>query len=310
MKSVRKLHPSLEIKAQKELNEVPSRSSSDVLVLREWLKKQPHLKNVNPSDQWLMGFLRGNKFSLERCKEKIDFYYTLRTVLPEIFRNRDPLDPIIQDILQMGYFLPFKDTVSDDATRICFARINETASRRDIINIVKVFFMIAEILLLEDDNFIIAGQDILVDLEGAGLNIFKQWTPAVVKKIITSVDKAFPVRFKSCHILHTPPGFEGAFALLKAFISEKLGKRFFVHSKISEDIYNIFPRDVLPKEYGGDNGTLQDLIDHWKAKVEIYREWFLLEDEQHSDESLRLGEPKTTSSLFGVEGSFRKLEVD
>lgn len=50
-------------------------------------------------DQWILAFLRGCKFSLERTKEKIDAYYTIKSALPEFFKNRDPMAPVAQDIL-------------------------------------------------------------------------------------------------------------------------------------------------------------------------------------------------------------------
>lgn len=50
-----------------------------------------------------MAFLRGCKFSLERSKEKLDMFYTLRSIVPEFYGNRDPLDNRIQEILKLGY---------------------------------------------------------------------------------------------------------------------------------------------------------------------------------------------------------------
>lgn len=44
--------------------------------------------------------------------------------------------------------------------------------------------------------------------------------------------------------------------------------------------------------------------------MESYRDWFVQEETARSDESKRPEKPKTSSDLFGVEGSFRKLEVD
>lgn len=57
---------------------------------------------ISAADQWLIAFLRGSKYSLEKCKEKIEMYYTCKTVVPEFFENRDPLGPRIQEILKLG----------------------------------------------------------------------------------------------------------------------------------------------------------------------------------------------------------------
>ena len=58
--------------------------------------------NYFADSQWLITFLRGCKFSLERTKEKLDMFYTLRTAVPEFFNNRDPMLPLMQKILQLG----------------------------------------------------------------------------------------------------------------------------------------------------------------------------------------------------------------
>lgn len=106
-----------------------------------------------------------------------------------------------------------------------------------------------------------------------------------------------------------------------------------MYKKNYEEIFNTIPKNFLPKELDGETGTLQEIagkycctilnnlicfvfnffflifLDYWKAKVESYRDWFLNEEEC-SDESLRPGKPRSSSSIFGVEGSFRQLDVD
>lgn len=53
-------------------------------------------------DQWLIAFLRGCKFSLERTKEKLDLYYSVRNTAPEFYRIKHT-DPLFNEILELGY---------------------------------------------------------------------------------------------------------------------------------------------------------------------------------------------------------------
>ncbi|CAK1603325.1 unnamed protein product [Parnassius mnemosyne] len=290
--TIRELPAILQEKAKKEINENPRRVMSDISAIRTWLQKQSHLHSVNPSDQWLVAFLRGSKFSLERCKEKLDMYYTLRTIVPEFLSNRDPLNPRIQGILKLGVFLPLQKCSEIDSPRICIVRVG------------------TEIMMFEDDNFTVSGEEVIVDMKNVGVNVLSQWTPALAKKVITCFEKALPVRLKSNHILNTPIGFDTAYSIFKAFLGEKLKKRIKVHNQNYAALYKEIPKRVLPKEYDGEDGGLQELTDYWQAKVESYRNWFLQEETVKSDESKRPDKPKSTSSLFGIEGSFRKLDVD
>lgn len=101
MINVRPLSPALAALAAKELNETPERLISDLRALREWIKQSPHL-HVRTDDQFLVTFLRGCKFSMERAKQKFDLYHTVRSYMPEVMMNRDPLDERLQAIIRLG----------------------------------------------------------------------------------------------------------------------------------------------------------------------------------------------------------------
>lgn len=77
-----------------------------------------------------------------------------------------------------------------------------------------------------------------------------------------------------------------------------------------EALYEVVPRKVLPKEYGGEAGTIQEIIDNLEKTLVEHRDFFI-EDEQYGvDEKRRVGRPKNSESLFGVDGSFRQLTID
>jgi hypothetical protein len=66
----------------------------------------------------------------------------------------------------------------------------------------------------------------------------------------------------------------------------------------------------MPEEYGGTAGPIQDMIDHWTRKLIEYKDYFANEGQYGTNEKLRPGKPKNASTLFGIDGSFRQLNVD
>ena len=105
---------------------------------------------------------------------------------------------------------------------------------------------------------------------------------------------------------------EAVFGLYKSFANEKMQARMKGHLK-SEGyaaLIESLGAEVLPEEYGGTNGKLQDHIDYTLKIFEDNKQWFKDVCRYKADESQRPGKAKTYSDIFGMEGSFRKLTVD
>lgn len=66
----------------------------------------------------------------------------------------------------------------------------------------------------------------------------------------------------------------------------------------------------MPTEYEGEAGSLQSLTDEWEKKIISYRDYLLEEESLGVDEKKRPGRPKNPDSLFGIDGTFRQLQVD
>lgn len=54
-----------------------------------------------PDSDVLEKFLIHSKNSLERAKGKLESYYSARSTVPDMFQDRDPLDPAIRDIAKV-----------------------------------------------------------------------------------------------------------------------------------------------------------------------------------------------------------------
>lgn len=329
--NIRELSPELAKKAQEELNEVPERLADDVQALKDWIGKQAHLR-ARTNDQHLVNFLRGSKHSLERAKEKLDLFYTIRSSMPEIFSDRDPMSPRNLELIRLGTFLPLPKTLTPDGPRIILMRVGAyDTSKFSIYDIFRAQSLVNSIAMYEDDNMVVAGQVGFIDMQNASMSHLLQMTPSLMKKLALMSQEAVPIRMKGYHHVNSPKGFETLFNMFKAFMNEKnknrvsgggvilfddlgvnlvLSFQMFVHGDNMEAVHKHIPKHLLPVEYGGENGTTQDLINYWEKKIISYRDFLLEEANFGTDESKRIGPNKHSESLFGVEGSFRKLNVD
>ena len=54
-------------------------------------------------DRRLEYFLISTKLSLEQAKQKLDMYYTVRRLVPELFADRDPRAPGVAQLRETLY---------------------------------------------------------------------------------------------------------------------------------------------------------------------------------------------------------------
>ena len=57
-----------------------------------------------------------------------------------------------------------------------------------------------------------------------------------------------------------PAFVDNMFALMKSFMKPKMRERIQLHGKELESLHEAVGTEVLPKEYGGTNGTIQEHI--------------------------------------------------
>ncbi|EDV96019.1 alpha-tocopherol transfer protein [Drosophila grimshawi] len=309
---IRPLQEGLQRIAIEELNEVPSRISSDIATLREWLQRQPHLCSCL-TDQFLLSFLRGSKFSLEKAKHKIDRYYTLQVAIPEVFNeHRLADDPQVLEIVRMGIILriPLDEKDLGPAVTIIRAGSYDT-NKFKFQDIIRVGSMFGEIMMMEDDNANVSGYIEILDMAGVtAANLFAL-QPMLLSKFSAFADEAMPTRQKGIHFINAPESFESGFKSLRSFFPDKIKQRVSVSSD-PKAIFERVRRENLPQEYGGSKGTMQDIIDEMELKLFSYRDYF--EQSRHFGTNEKLREHNAENincqSYFGLDGSFRKLDID
>jgi len=161
--------------------------------------------------------------------------------------------------------------------------------------------------MFESDVTIIVGTINIVDLRNCGLNLLTQITPSLIKKL-SGLLEPFPVRVKAIHLVHPPRAIDTAFKILHSVAHEKIRNRIYVHENF-EKMFADLPhlKKHLPVEFGGSNSNLIQIRAELRKHATNRRDWFL------RDEKFCYLPPKESGrvdGLYGVEGSFRSLNID
>ncbi|KAI8039093.1 alpha-tocopherol transfer protein-like [Drosophila gunungcola] len=307
---IRPLTPELQKVAIEQLKEDPARLEADLLAFRTWIEQQPHL-NPRTEDQYLVAFLRGCKYSLERAKSKIDQFYTLKTKYPEYFRVNSTTEGKFREIHRTGAIIYLPTPLYENGPRIGIWRMGLVpVEKYNMLECMQVAQAIQEIAILEDDYANINGIVFIMDMKGATAGHLFQMTPSMAKKFTVFSEEALPLRLKAQHFINTIAGFEQMFNMFKPMMSKKMQSRLFVHGNKMDLLTEQIPLKYLPAEYGGENGSVPEIVAAWEKKLDEYSGFFKDSVNYGTDESLRPGKPIDFEGLFGIEGSFRKLNVD
>ncbi|XP_017488113.1 PREDICTED: alpha-tocopherol transfer protein-like isoform X1 [Rhagoletis zephyria] len=309
MAAIRPLSAELQKIAIEQLNEVPERVPQDIAALRDWIEKQPHLR-ARTDDQFLVNFLRGCKYSLEKAKSKIDHFYTIRTMVPHMFANNTMADPNHLLIVRSGCYVALPKPLGVGGPVIGFSRYKIID---DLPITVKDFCryvaMITDKTIVATDQYVIGGYMEILDVNKVGLSAMSKFDPVSVKQLSTYCIKGCPIRIKGVHVINAPKEGLTAINIVRNIFPAHIKDRFFIHRNM-EELYKYVPKEYLPIEYGGQNGSLADMAKQHEKELVAFNSYFEENEKYGIDENLRQGQKVDMSSMFGLEGSFRKLEFD
>lgn len=289
----------------KEYEKDPKLKKEDIDGLRSWAEKQPHLPEISEL-QYIL-FLQSCYYSNEQAKSAIENYFTVRTLCKDMFSDENPKDPGIQMALDVG-LVAFLPKLAPSGYKVIFMKLLDTNPDRYIyIDQCKMFDMIVNLAMnLQGTN---EGLHIVFDFEGSSFAHLLRINPSISKKHLFYVQEALPVRLKDIHIINAPSWIDKALAIFKPFIKKELFDMINIHSSM-ESFYKIVPQEMLPKDFGGSAGSCNELREKNRTSLENNMEFFKEHAKQITDESKRIEKSTDFNKIFGLEGTFKKLEVD
>jgi len=304
-------HGELLQSANNQFGETPELLRSCLEDLKIWLAKSAHLHSIRQDDAILKTFLRGCKFSMERTKQKLDTFHAVKGSVPEWFDNWDPFEPQVQEILKSGVYLPLPGYDKKGRSVIICQVEKINPAKVNLDDILKAVNMVVTTAIDGDEQTVVQGFVVVEDMAGVNLQHISLFDLAKMKKMVTMVENAWPLKPKADHILNMPSLMENIHNVIQGLQKQKMRDRTHVHkigdyTKLQEDV----GLEILPAEYGGTNGTVEEIRKYWKKKVEDNQEHLMHLCKFKTDEAKRPGKPKLHADIFGIEGSFRKLDID
>lgn len=142
------------------------------------------------------------------------------------------------------------------------------------------------------------GLALFIDLDGVTARHLMQLRPHIVMNIVHSWQGCYPIRLRSINFINAPKYVHIGVAIFKSFMNEKMRQRLHVYSRDETVMHKYFkdiPVNIRPIEYGGTNGTVQEMIGNydnykqnraiayvciWYTMLVENREWFLLSNKR------------------------------
>ncbi|XP_045191876.2 alpha-tocopherol transfer protein-like [Mercenaria mercenaria] len=312
-----KLDEASKKKAKEELNELNDADRAlAVQTFRKWILEQDCIKS--PTDfEFLLRYLRARKFSQLGARQTLENYWTSKTTSPDWFKDVDPCDPNLIEILKSGYLLSPKvydsngrRLIMDRPGRLKDDIVERAGGSKSVFKTIGLFID----WVLTDENVQVNGVNVIADLSDVKLSsLTTLWTAENGKKLLSFYQHSAPVRIKQMHFYNEPIFFDAVFALMKPLIKQKMRDRLFLHGGSMVDVFKevekcILPAEYLPDDYTGPNaGPISKIIDDMIE--EMTQPGFRSYMKKLSSGEFKIDLDKKKSNDIPSE-SFRKLNVD
>ncbi|XP_038111601.1 alpha-tocopherol transfer protein-like isoform X2 [Culex quinquefasciatus] len=290
---------------ENEYKKFPDLKREDVQKIREWMEKQPHLPKI--SDLEIILFLHSNYHRIEPTKKTIDENYTCRTHVPEFFANRDITGTEMKTALDIVVIVPLTIPTKDQYTVLYGKLLKSDATDFSFESCLKFLLMIADVIQRESGA--VHGYTFVLDMEGVTMGHVARLTISTIRKFLHFLQEAMPVRLKGIHLTNVVPFIDKILMLIKPFMKKELLEILHLHSK-PETLYPFVQKECLINELGGNAGSLMEIQKTFNQHMVDNRDFLIQLEKVKADEGKRPGKPKDSGAIFGMEGNFKKLDID
>ncbi|CAL1278036.1 unnamed protein product [Larinioides sclopetarius] len=233
-------------KCEEELTETPERKAKELQELRYLLQKNPKSEGIDFYEDFLMGFLRRNKYRVENAHQQI-------LKLIHLHETENIFGGISDEYLDLpsSKFIVLLPMRCQDDCALFICRWGKWDPSELPFEQLKRMLLVLMFQALRDPMTQINGFKIIHDLEGMSFKQLKYCTPSNMYLYYNSTVNCLPARYKEFHFISESYLFKIIWRILNPMMSEKIRNRVYLHNN-KEELFHYFPRCIMPKVYGGD----------------------------------------------------------
>ena len=157
--------------------------------------------------------------------------------------------------------------------KVCLMRlIDEDANKFDVTTSIKIFFIMSDIRLVTPDiNDLSEGEIAIYDAKNFSYKHITKLVLSSLRVFMKFTQEALPIRIQQIHVLNCSPIMDRAMSLIRPMVMSKVFKRIHFHKPGSDTLFKYIPKTIMPQEYGGDAGPIEDLNKYWMDKIDQNR---------------------------------------
>ncbi|GJQ79802.1 hypothetical protein Trydic_g23269 [Trypoxylus dichotomus] len=270
----------------------------------QWIASQRYLPQ-NFNETCRKKFLLWAKLDFEKAKKKFKNFCYNPWTYKEFYTDRIlTFEDDIKWSLETIYEIPMQK-LTPKGYRVTIAKIYN-ADNLNILTISRFLTMYLDYRIHKDT--IVAGEILILDMEQMKPHHYGKLFNAVYLKLIKFCVFSCPFMLKNIFAINCHPFLEKGISLIRSVLPQKIAERIMALGN-PKDVYQHVPPECLPIEYGGYGKSIEYYQDLWKEFWLSQKDFF-----EELDRCKPVGPiPEEFTSYeneFGVEGSFRKLNLD
>lgn len=159
-----------------------------------------------------------------------------------------------------------------DNYRVTVIRLTDDDPEKiDFNSVIKAFYMAADIRLVTTEEVWADGEIPVFDMTNVSLRHLTRVVFSTMRLFMKYSQEAHPVYVHQIHIVNCSSLINRVMSIIRPFLKTEVAERIQTHLPNSDTLYKFIPKDILPKEYGGSGGAIDDLREFWMEYVESQR---------------------------------------